>query len=397
MPRWLLFLLFFTLALLILGGTHYYFYRRLVVAPQLPPPWSAILRVTLIVLAFSFVLSFFIGRNLDVEVSRYLLYPIYVWLGVMLILFFALLSVDFVRGIVWIGTRFGDGGSGIVDPQRRVFLARVIAGAVVGTTVAVGAISLWRGLSRLAVKRIEVVLPRLPAAMDGFTIAQLSDLHLGPMRSGSWLREVVRRTNELEPDLVAITGDLADVSVEKFARETAVLRDLDARQGVFFVTGNHEYFYDLHGWLRYLGELGIRVLRNERVPIRRGEAAFDLAGVDDHEGGRLAPGHGADVSGAMRGRDPERAVVLLAHQPRAVKDAALHDVGLVLTGHTHGGQIWPWGCMVYLQQPYVRGLHEHDGTQLYVSEGTGFWGPPMRLGSTAEITLVTLRSPAHSE
>jgi predicted MPP superfamily phosphohydrolase len=135
------------------------------------------------------------------------------------------------------------------------------------------------------------------------------------------------------------------------------------------------------------------VLRNERIEIRRGESVFDVAGIDDDAGKRMATGHGPDLDKALRGRDEGRALVLLAHQPRAVFEACKKDVGLLLSGHTHGGQIWPWRYLVYLQQPYVSGLHDHEGTQVYVSEGTGFWGPPMRLGSTAEISLVTLRSP----
>jgi hypothetical protein len=236
------------------------------------------------------------------------------------------------------------------------------------------------------------MLPKLPPELDGFTIAQLTDLHLGAMRRGSWVQEVVDQTNRLEPDLIAITGDLADATPRQLSTEMGMLRRLTAEQGVFFVTGNHEYFIDLEGWLRTLRSLGIRVLRNERVAIRRGDAAFDLVGVDDHDGGRMAAGHGTNVAGAMKNHDPDRATVLLAHQPRTIFDAAEHEIGLVLSGHTHGGQIWPWNYLVYLQQPYVSGLHEYRGTQIYVSEGTGFWGPPMRLGSTSEITLVTLRS-----
>jgi predicted MPP superfamily phosphohydrolase len=204
---------------------------------------------------------------------------------------------------------------------------------------------------------------------------------------------VVEKTNALSPDLVAITGDLAEGSVAKFGKEVEPLRKLSAPQGVFFVTGNHEYFHDLDGWLGLLDEFGIRVLRNERVPIGRGGDSFDLAGIDDHDGGRIAPGHGPDLGKALESRDPARALVLLAHQPRIIDEAARLGVGLVLSGHTHGGQIWPFSYLVYLQQPYVRGLKESGGTKLYLSSGTGFWGPPMRLGTTAEIALITLRNP----
>jgi predicted MPP superfamily phosphohydrolase len=228
--------------------------------------------------------------------------------------------------------------------------------------------------------------------MDGFTILHLSDIHLDLVHGRRWLMEVVTRANALEPDLIAITGDLAEGSVAQFGGDAEPIRELNAPHGVFFVTGNHEYFHDLDGWLEYLANAGVRVLRNERVSIGTDDVCFDLAGVDDHEGERLAPGHGPDLGKALEGRAPQREVVLLAHQPRIIKEAARNDVGLVLSGHTHGGQIWPFSYLVYLQQPYVKGLHEENGTRLYLSSGTGFWGPPMRLGTTAEMALITLRA-----
>ncbi|MBW2458752.1 MAG: metallophosphoesterase [Deltaproteobacteria bacterium] len=396
MPRWILFLIFISISILVLGGVHFYFYRRLVMAPELPPPWSTVGKVALIALTLSFPISMMVGRALEPGPARIVLAPLYVWLGVMLMLFFLLLSIDLLRGLGWLGARVAGREGLVTDPDRRLFLARVIAGGAAGVVALASGVALWRGLGKLVVKPVEVMLPKLPPALDGFTIAQLTDLHLGAMRRGDWVREVVERTNELKPDLIAITGDLADAAPDQLTAEVALLAKLSAPQGVHFVTGNHEYFIDPLGWLAKLGEIGIRVLRNERVEIRKGEAAFDLAGIDDDTGVRLAKGHGPDLPKALRGRDEGRALVLLAHQPRAVFEACKSGVGLVLSGHTHGGQIWPWRYLVYLQQPYISGLHDHEGTQVYVSEGTGFWGPPMRLGSTAEITLVTLRAPSQS-
>ncbi len=393
MPRWLLFLLFLTFGLLVLGSVHYYLYRRLVVAAELPPPWRTVGMVVVVVLVLCFPLSFVIGRVLDISHGRFLLYPIYIWLGTMMMLFFVLVGIDLVRLVVWLTSWATGHGAEMLDPGRRVFMGRLIAGATAGTVGVAAAIAVWRGLGQVTVKPIEIILPHLPAAFDGFRIVQLTDLHLGAMRQGAWLRQVVDRTNGLAPDLIAITGDLADATPGQLTSEMAMLGELRAPHGQFFVTGNHEYFIDLDGWLNGIAEIGIRVLRNERVEIHRGDAVIDLAGVDDHDGARMAPGHGPDVARAMAGHDPQRASVLLAHQPRIIDAAADHGVGLVLAGHTHGGQIWPWGYLVYLQQPYVRGLHERRGTQIYISEGTGFWGPPMRLGSTSEITLVTLRAP----
>lgn len=396
MPRWLLFILFFAIATSILGGVHFYIYRRLVVAPELPAPWFTMGRIALFALAVAIPLSFVAPRLIGNNLAKYFVYPIFIWLGLMLMFFFLLLGLDLVRGLFWAITKATGHSDLLADPDRRLLLARTMAGAAVGTVLSAGVIGLVHGLGKVAVKRVEVTLPRLPRELDGFTIVQITDLHLGPMRQGGWMAEVVHRINQLKPDLVAITGDLVDGTVAQLADDVAPLKSLKAPQGVFFVTGNHEYFADLAGWLNHLPKLGMRVLRNERVTIRRGgprSPSFDLAGVDDHEGRRFAPGHGADIPKAMRGVAPNRAVVMLAHQPKAVLEACKHNVGLVLSGHTHGGQIWPWRYLVYLQQPYVDGLHLHESTQIYVSDGTGFWGPPMRLGSTAEITHVTLRSP----
>jgi predicted MPP superfamily phosphohydrolase len=172
----------------------------------------------------------------------------------------------------------------------------------------------------------------------------------------------------------------------------APLAGLKSRQGVYFVTGNHEYYAGVNEWLAHLPTLGVRVLRNERVAVGDGTHTFDLAGVDDWSA-RGMPGHGPDLARAVEGRDAARELVLLAHQPRAIHEAAKHGVGLQLSGHTHGGQIWPWNFAVKLQQPYVAGLARHNkDTQLYVSRGTGYWGPPMRLGAPAEITRIRLRA-----
>ena len=396
--RWM-FLIFLTIALLIMGSVHGYIYSRLVLAAALPDPWSTVIGVALIVVVLCIPLSFVVSRVLDRCAARFFVVPMYVWLGFVMLLFFLVLGVDAARGFICIGSKVTGLTCPFGDPANRLLLWRITAGAGTGLVFLATIFSIWWGLTRLVVKRIEVTLPKLPAALDGFTLVQLSDLHLDLVHGGqpgvAHIRDlagVVERTNALAPDLIVITGDLAEGSVAQFADDVEPLRDLSAPHGVFFVTGNHEYFHDLDGWMGHLESLGVRVLRNERVAIGGEGASFDLAGIDDHEASRLAPGHGPELERAMEGRDSERAVVLLAHQPRAVSAASKHDVGLVLSGHTHGGQIWPFSYMVYLQQPYVRGLIEHNGTQLYISSGTGFWGPPMRLGTTAEITEITLRA-----
>jgi len=283
-------------------------------------------------------------------------------------------------------------GGGARDPERRLMLQRVLGAAAATLSAGLGALSLYEGTKRVAVREVEVTLPRLPKALDGFTIVQLTDVHVGGQTlHRAFIEEMVATTNSLGADVVAITGDLVDGSVDELRDQVAPLAGLRARQGVYFVTGNHEYYAGVAEWMAHLPTLGVRVLRNERVTVGDGTHTFDLAGIDDFSA-RGVPGHGPDLPRAVAGRDAARELVLLAHQPRAIHEAAAHGVGLQLSGHTHGGQIWPWNLAVRLQQPYVAGLARHKQTQLYVSRGTGYWGPPMRLGAPAEITRIKLRS-----
>jgi len=237
---------------------------------------------------------------------------------------------------------------------------------------------------------VPIALARLPAGLAGFTIVQITDVHVGPTVGRGFVADVVRRVNELAPDLVAITGDLVDGPAAIFRRGVEPLADLRSRYGTFYVTGNHEYYSGVHDWLPILRDVGLRVMRNERVAIDRDGARFDLAGIDDHDSHRWR-GHGPDLDRALAGRDPSRPVVLLAHQPRQVHAARRHGVDLQLSGHTHGGQIWPWHHAAKLQQGgLLAGLYTIDETQLYVSRGTGYVGPPVRIRAPAEITRIVL-------
>jgi len=228
--------------------------------------------------------------------------------------------------------------------------------------------------------------------MDGFRIVQITDLHIGNTIGRPFVEDVVARVNEVEADLIAITGDLVDGSVRALAAKAEPLADLKAKRGAYFVTGNHEYYSGADAWVEQVRSLGITVLRNERVAIEADGASFDLAGVDDHSA-RFFAGHGANMARAVRGRSQDRELVVLAHQPRQVHESARFGAGLQLSGHTHGGQIWPWHYLARVQQGGLLAGHYRVGeTQLYVSRGTGYWGPPVRVGAPAEITRVTLRS-----
>jgi uncharacterized protein len=374
--------LFALFALSFIGGLHYYFWVRLVRDTALPQPWRQLATATLWILGLSMPMTMILWRTHSF-LGRRLAWPAFIWMGMLIILPTVLVATDALR----LAFHFGGGAR---DPERRLLFRRALGAAAATVAAGLGALAIREGTRGPKVHEVEVTLDKLPRALDGFTIVQLTDVHVGPTIGHDFLQDVVARTNQLSPDVIAITGDLVDGSVAELRTSIAPLAQLRAKKGVFFVTGNHEYYAGVDEWLAHLTTLDVRVLRNERVSLADG---LELAGIDDLSGHSVA-GHGADLPRALAGRDGKSALVLMAHQPRVIKEAAGHGVGLQLSGHTHGGQIWPWNFAVYLQQPYVAGLAKHKDTQIYVSRGTGYWGPPMRLGAPSEITRITLRAPA---
>ncbi|MFI9625430.1 metallophosphoesterase [Streptomyces sp. NPDC052042] len=281
----------------------------------------------------------------------------------------------------------GDGaGAGTPALSRRLFVARAVGGAaaVAGFgTVGYGTYGVLRGPR---VKRITVPLARLPRSAHGFRIAVVSDIHLGPTLGRAHTQRIVDTINRTQPDLVAVVGDLVDGTVDDLGPAAEPLAQLDARRGSFFVTGNHEYFSGAAPWVDHVRELGLHPLENARVEID----GFDLAGVNDPAG--EAEGQGPDFEAALGDRDPVRASVLLAHQPVVIDEAVAWGVDLQLSGHTHGGQLWPGDLVAQLANPTVAGLDRYGDTQLYVTRGAGAWGPPVRVGAPSDITVVELAS-----
>jgi predicted MPP superfamily phosphohydrolase len=363
------------------GLIHRYLWARLVRDPSWPAPWGAALTVALLVLA-ALVPATFVGlRVLARDRGAPLAWFVFTWMG---IAFYLLLGSAVVDMVHVLGRA---SGAWPKDAERRIALARITAGLVSAAVAVVASFGVAHGLRTVAIKKVRVPLARLPKSASGYRIVQLTDIHVGPTIGRGLVESLVSQTNAIEPDMVVITGDLVDGSVEQLGMLVEPLRELRAKDGVYFVTGNHEYYSGADEWIAHLGKLGIRVLRNERVPVRD---AFDLAGVDDTSAHRMLAHHGQDIEGALRGRDPLRTVVLLAHQPKAVHQAAALGVDLQLSGHVHGGQMVPFNWLVRLDQPFVSGLHRVGGTWVYVSMGAGYWGPPMRVGSTAEITCLEL-------
>jgi predicted MPP superfamily phosphohydrolase len=381
------FVVFALVASLLVGGVHYYLWHRLVRAPELGPPWDRRGGWIFVGLALLVPVGMVLVRTLPRPGSTVAAAIVYGWLGVAILLFFLLSASEIVRATIHITS---NATAGPMDAERRTVLSRAIAGFVAVAALGLAGTGASSALGRIALQSVRVPLRRLPRELSGFRIVQLSDLHIGPTLGAGWLREVVAQVNALEPDLVAITGDLVDGSVSELREQVAPLADLRAKHGVFFVTGNHEYYSGADAWIAELTRLGVRVLRNEHVRIGDGDASFDLAGVDDYSARRVHKSHGPDLKRALAGRDPGREVVLLAHQPKQIHEAERHDVGLMLSGHTHGGQIFPWNFFVRIDQPYIAGLSRQGATQIYVSRGTGFWGPPMRVGAPSEISVLEL-------
>lgn len=385
MRSWMYTAFFLVVMLAVTGGLHGYLYYRLVKTPGLSPAFERAGAWVLGVGAVVMVGGLFAARALPRPAASLISYVSFGWMGLVVLAFFLTLSSELVRG-----GAAALGAAGLVDPERRSFLARLLAGATGVLAVGLGGVGAWSAHAGVIVERLRVPLARFPAALDGFKLVQISDVHVGPTIGRDFVQGVVDQINALEPDVVAITGDLVDGTVEELREHVAPLAAIRAKHGVYFVTGNHEYYSGADAWIAELERLGIRVLRNERVSVGTEEAAFDLAGVDDYRADVYGRGHGRDLARALAGRDPSRELVLLAHQPKQAFEAAEHGVGLQLSGHTHGGQIWPWGYFVRLDQTFLAGLERLRDTLIYTSRGTGYWGPPMRVGAAPEISLLEL-------
>ncbi|MFD6189840.1 metallophosphoesterase [Streptomyces sp. NPDC060275] len=277
-------------------------------------------------------------------------------------------------------------GSTLAVPSRRLFVSRVVAGAAAAAAVGTVGYGTYGVLSGPKVKRVTVPLAKLPRAAHGFRIAVVSDIHLGPVLGRGFAQKVVDTINSTQPDLVAVVGDLVDGSVKDLGLAAAPLAQLKARHGVYFVTGNHEYFSGAEQWVAEVRRLGLLPLENARTELPH----FDLAGVNDVAG--EDEGQGPDYAKALGDRDRSRACVLLAHQPVQIHDAVDHGVDLQLSGHTHGGQLWPGNLIAGAANPTLAGLERYGDTQLYVSRGAGAWGPPTRVGAPSDITVIELAS-----
>lgn len=305
------------------------------------------------------------------------------WVGMVCMgLFSSLLVLTLLRDLLLLGVHLAGAGGD-------AFRADTAAGVAL-LALALTLIGYFNARRTAQVRAVRIPLPGLAPALEGFRIVQISDIHVGPTIKHGYLQAIVDRVNALEPDVIAVTGDLVDGSVPELAAHVAPLANLRARHGVFFVTGNHEYYSGVYGWVQELTRLGLRVLHNEHVVLQHEGASLVLAGVTDYSAGHFDPAHRSDPVRALEGAPEGVPRVLLAHQPRSASAAAQAGFDLQISGHTHGGQFLPWTWFVPLQQPYTAGLHQLGRLWVYVSRGTGYWGPPKRLGAPSEIAELRL-------
>ncbi|TGK06439.1 metallophosphoesterase [Leptospira fletcheri] len=274
--------------------------------------------------------------------------------------------------------------------SRTDFLAQLASLAVLGFTGGLTAFGFYQAHKKPSIKEVKIKVQGLPDGLEGFRIAQLSDIHIGPTIKGGFLQDVVERTNALNAHLVAITGDLVDGPVSLLKEHTLPLRYLLSKYGTYFVTGNHEYYSGALAWIRELESMGIQVLLNQNKLISHNGSRIAVAGVTDYKAHSVLPNHKTDPQKAASGTEHADFKLLLAHQPNSVFEAAKAGFHLQLSGHTHGGQYFPGNLLIHIFQKFVAGLSRWEDTQLYVSRGTGYWGPPLRIGAPSEITLLVL-------
>jgi uncharacterized protein len=377
-------MIFFRL-MFISGALHTYIGWRLLPALENVPLAEAALLLAIVASAVCMPFGILANRIRSRRLSDALAWAGFLCMGLFSSLFVLTLGRDVLLPVSLIVGQFTP--NALSYPQFRALTGQAVPVLALLITI----LGFLNARRTAAVVAVDVPIDRLPRALEGFTIAQISDIHVGPTIKHGYLTAIVQAVNRLDADIVAVTGDLVDGSVAALGEHVAPLQLLTSKHGTFFVTGNHEYYSGAHAWIAELRRLGIRVLMNEHVVIRHGDAKVVVAGVADFGAHNFDPAHRSDPLLAVAGAPPDAAVrVLLAHQPRSATAAAPAGFDLQVSGHTHGGQFFPWIFFVRLQQPFTAGLHRVNDLWVYVSRGTGYWGPPKRFGAPSEITRLRL-------
>ncbi len=278
----------------------------------------------------------------------------------------------------------------VIDPSRREFIFNAVNIGIVAASAGLTGYGIFNAVSKPKIKYVNIPIENLPEDLDGFTIAQFTDLHVGPTIKKSFVEKVVAQINDLKPDLVVFTGDLVDGSVDSLREDVKPLSNLESKYGKFYVTGNHEYYSGAKQWVNHVKELGFFTLLNENIILPINNSNILLAGVTDWSGGQFYKDHVSDPQKAIVNVNNSDLKLLLAHQPKSLYKAADAGFDIQLSGHTHGGQYFPYNFMAHIGQPFIKGLNKFKKTWIYVNQGTGYWGPPLRIGAPSEITLLKI-------
>ncbi len=392
---------FFVIVILIFSLMYGYIGWRLIIPAALGIFWNSIfwgLFAVFVVIPFVPIIFRLKGiENTAVDLAA--------WIGYFSLGFFSIVFAFLVvRDLIWIlglagqktlqlfSKYFGAGSdsSSIVDSGRRGFILNSLNLGILGVSGAMTGYGLFQATKVPAVKEVEIPFDNLPPALNGLRIVQITDIHASSTIKRPFVQAIVDTVNGLDPDIVALTGDLVDGSVPRLRDDVAPLAGLKARHGSFFVTGNHEYYSGVKSWIEEVERLGLTVLMNEHLVLEHDSGRILLAGVTDYTGGQFHQDHNSDPHKAISGAPLADIKILLAHQPKSIFAASEAGYDLQISGHTHGGQYFPYHFLAALAQPYIAGLHKHGNTRIYVSRGTGYWGPQIRIGAPSEITVLKL-------
>ena len=386
--------LFFIFAIVMLSIIHGIVGIRIIPFLNLSHPVKIIVWSVIVILAALPIIPIILrSKGFENESVDIFSWAGYISLGFFVLTFLTVITKDIVYILIGLFTKIAAYFENTIeplDPSRRDFIQKMLSIGIITTTGASTLVGLYNARKGPTIMRSNVSLNGLGKNLNGLTIAQISDLHVGPTIKEGYVEGVVNQVNELNPDIIAITGDLVDGSVKYLAKHVEPLKDLHANVGKYFVTGNHEYYSGVDRWLDKTDQLGLTNLIDSHDVITRGSDSITIGGVTDYRSSTIKPDHKSDANKAFYGAPKDIPKILLAHQPWSIFNAHEAGTDLQLSGHTHGGQFWPFTYAVRMANPYTAGLHDHNGTWIYVNRGTGYWGPPMRLGVNSEITLVTL-------
>ncbi len=397
---------FFIIAVSILIIIYSYIGWRLIVPAGFSPFLNTILWVILILLMCIAPISIFLRiYGFNVFWCNILSWIAYLSLGFLSVVFTFLVIKDLILLVARIAKKsysllrrliMSDANPiESIALDRRYFIFRSINLGILGISATLAGYGLYEARRRPSVVEVSVPIFDLPNDLEGFRIVQITDIHVSPTIKRNYVQTIVGQVNSLKPDIIVFTGDLADGRVAVYHNDVAPLKDLSAPYGSYFVTGNHEYYSGVEAWLTKIEQLGLIILLNDHRIIKHGKGRVLMAGVTDYNAGRFLTDHASNPYMALSGAPASNLKILLAHQPRSIFASAKAGFDLQISGHTHGGQYYPWNFLIGLQQPYVVGLHQHEKTWIYVSRGTGYWGPPIRLGIPSEVTVITLTGPNH--